>query len=95
MAIDAKHFQVVRKPILTEKSVGQQLHGVYTFEVSTTANKLQIKDAIEAIWNVKVADVRTATMKGENRRNRHGTFTTAGYRKAFVRLKSGYEIEIA
>jgi large subunit ribosomal protein L23 len=94
MAIDAKHFHVVRKPILTEKSVGQQLGGVYAFEVAAGASKLQIKDAVEAIWNVKVNTVRTATMKGEERRNRHGSFVTAGHRKAYVKLKDGYEIEI-
>jgi large subunit ribosomal protein L23 len=95
MAIDAKHFQVVRKPVMTEKSVNQQLGGVYTFEVAPGANKIQIKEAVEAIWNVKVDTVRTLGVKGENRRNKYGTYKTAGYRKAFVRLKSGFEIELA
>lgn len=94
MAIDAKHFHVVRKPLLTEKTVAQQLGGVYAFEVADGASKLQIRDAVEAIWNVKVASVRTSSLKGEERRNRHGAFTTSGYRKAYVKLKSGYEIEI-
>ena len=63
------------------------------YEHST--NRSEIKEAVEAIWNVKVETVRTLGVKGENRRNKYGTFKTAGYRKAFVRLKSGFEIELA
>lgn len=95
MAIDAKHFEVVRKPILTEKTANQQAGSVYCFEIAGCANKIQVRTAVEAIWNVKVATVRTVNTKGEQKRNRFGTFQTTGLKKAYVKLKPGYEIEIA
>lgn len=91
---DAGHFSVVKKPLLTEKTANQQVHGVYCFEVAEKANKIQIKAAVEAIWNVRVAGVRTVNAKGEQRRDRNGYYQTASVRKAYVKLRPGYEIEV-
>ncbi len=94
MAAEAKHYSVLVRPIQTEKSVEQQLRGVYVFEIAAGANKLQVKEAVEQIWNVRVKDVRTVTTRGEQRRNRFGFYRTADSRKAYVQLQSGYEIEV-
>ena len=94
MAIAEQHFSVIKKPRVTEKTMQQMAEGVYVFEVNKTANKLEIKAAIEAIWNVKVASVRTVKTKGENRRNKFGKFKTQSSRKAYISLKDGYAIEL-
>jgi large subunit ribosomal protein L23 len=94
MAVDGKHYEVVRRPVLTEKTNQHLMVNTYCFEIAPHANKLEVKAAVEAIWGVKVHDVRTVTTHGEERRNRVGRFETKGGRKAYVRLKQGYEIEI-
>lgn len=92
--VDPKHFDVIVRPLVTEKSANKIVDSVYTFLVKPEANKVQIRQAIEAIWNVRVQSVRTVNTKGEEKRNKFGFFTTKTERKAYVRLKPGYEIEI-
>jgi large subunit ribosomal protein L23 len=83
-------YQVIKRPIVTEKGVAKK-EGERTlcFEVASSANKTQIKHAIQTVFKVKVEEVRTATTAGKLRRR--GRF--AGYRpdwkKAYVRLKAG------
>ena len=84
---------VIRRPIVTEKGVAKK-DGERTlcFEVSPGANKTQIRQAVQALFKVKVADVRTTTTAGKLRRR--GKF--AGYRsdwkKAYVRLQPGQKM---
>lgn len=87
------NYNVIRRPVVTEKGLDnkeQQL--TMCFEVAIDANKTQIKSAVEKLFKVKVADVRTATFEGKLRRR--GKF--AGYRsdwkKAYVRLKAGQKM---
>jgi large subunit ribosomal protein L23 len=94
MAAEAKHYAVLVRPVQTEKSVEQQLRGVYVFEIAPGANKLTVKEAVEKIWNVRVANVRTVATRGEQRRNRFGFYRTPDGRKAYVQLQAGYEIEV-
>lgn len=94
MPVAPQHYTVIKRPVVTEKSTGQMVNSVYAFEVAREANKHQIKSAIEAIWNVKVASVRTLNNKGEQRRNRFGAYHTPETRKAYVKLKEGYAIEL-
>jgi large subunit ribosomal protein L23 len=87
------HYEVIRRPIVTEKAVGKkEAEQTLCFEVKAAANKIQIKAAVEKLFSVKVADVRTATFEGKLRRR--GRF--AGYRsdwkKAYVRLKDGQKM---
>ena len=87
------HYDVIVRPIVTEKAVGKkETDNTLCFEVSTGANKVQIKSAVEKLFKVKVADVRTAINEGKLRRR--GRF--AGYRsdwkKAYVRLKAGQKM---
>jgi len=89
---------VLKRPIVTEKVAKQQEKGVYAFEVDRNANKLQIKDAVEKMYNVQVSSVNTMVMPGK-RKNR---YTSAGvisgqtkpYKKAVVRLMDGEIIDI-
>ncbi|MDD7384499.1 MAG: 50S ribosomal protein L23 [Actinomycetaceae bacterium] len=85
-----KHPQdVILRPVTTEKSAGLEDQGKYTFEVDASANKTEIKHAVEAIFHVKVASVNTLHRKGKARR----TITGIGYRKdtkrAVVTLREG------
>jgi large subunit ribosomal protein L23 len=86
-------YEVIRRPIITEKGVTKkEAEKTLCFEVAADANKKQIKLAVESVFKVKVADVRTATFEGKLRRR--GKF--AGYRpdwkKAYVRLKDGQKV---
>ncbi len=55
------HYQIIRRPIITEKGLGvKELHATVVFEVSAKATKTEIKEAVQQIFKVKVADVRTA-----------------------------------
>lgn len=83
-------YQIIRKPVITEKGLAaKDREGTLVFQVATDATKTEIKQAVQAIFKVKVDSVRTATFAGKERRR--GKF--AGYRpdwkKAYVRLKSG------
>jgi large subunit ribosomal protein L23 len=83
-------YQIIRKPVITEKGLAvKEREGTLVFQVATDATKTEIKQAVQAIFKVKVDSVRTATFPGKERRR--GKF--AGYRpdwkKAYVRLKTG------
>jgi len=85
--------QVIRRPLVTEKGVAaKDEHRTLCFEVHGDANKTQVKSAVEKLFKVKVAEVRTANFEGKLRRR--GRF--AGYRsdwkKAYVKLKAGEKV---
>ncbi|KAB1644371.1 MULTISPECIES: 50S ribosomal protein L23 [unclassified Pseudoclavibacter] len=85
-----KHtHDVVIKPIVSEKSYNLIDQGKYTFEVAPDANKTEIKQAIEAIFNVEVDQVRTLNRQGKTRRTRTGTGKRKDTKRAIVSLKSG------
>jgi large subunit ribosomal protein L23 len=87
---------IVIGPVVSEKSYAQYDNGVYTFVVAPDANKIEIKHAIEAIFNVKVKNVNTLNRSGKRKRNRRtGTFgTRAGQKRAIVTLAGDDKIEI-
>jgi large subunit ribosomal protein L23 len=88
-------YNVVVRPLVTEKGTHQsQKLNSYAFEVSATANKAQIKDAVERIYNVKVVDVRTAMRKGKPRRTGMRWSTTSHWKKAIVQLNPDYHIDL-
>ncbi|HEX9996042.1 MAG TPA: 50S ribosomal protein L23 [Abditibacterium sp.] len=79
--------EILERPVITEKSVKLSQAGRYTFRCKTSANKIEIKAAIETVYDVKVANVNTLTMKGKTKqvgRARKGK--TADYKKAIVTL---------
>ncbi|MCA9287776.1 MAG: 50S ribosomal protein L23 [Phycisphaerales bacterium] len=86
---------VIKKPLLTEKTtLGMEGDNTYTFLVDRTASKDQIKDAVETIYKVKVAGVRTQVRKGKLRRLRYGYQQEGTTKKASVRLAEGQTIEL-
>jgi len=83
-------YTTIRRPLITEKGLGvKETEGTLVFDVAPEASKTEVKQAVEALFKVKVAGVRTANVVGKERRR--GKF--AGYRpdwkKAYVRLKEG------
>jgi len=86
---------IIIKPLITEKSTHQQnTRNSYAFKVHTSANKHQIKDAIERQYSVKVVDVRTMNRKGKPRRTKTRMTTTSDWKKAVVVLDENSRIEL-
>ena len=81
-------YDIIRRPVLTEKSYSGIPSKTYTFEVHKSANKLEIKRAVEEIFSVKVAKVTTATMKGKLKRQGRTQGHTPDWKKATVSLTS-------
>jgi len=81
--------------IRTEKSTLTEPVGKYLFLVSTAANKIQIKKAVEEVYKVKVQDVNTFVSLGKMKRVRHQLGRTQDMKKAIVTLKKGQKIETA
>lgn len=81
-------YDIIIRPVLSEKSYAGIPVKTYTFEVAKNANKVEIKKAIEEIFNVKVEKVTTANMKGKLRRQGRTQGYTPNWKKAVVTLKS-------
>ena len=88
--------EIVKRPlVLTEKgSRLRESQNQYLFEVATTANKVQIRDAIETLFAVKVDSVRTLIVRGRMRRMGRGKAKTRNWKKAIVELKAGETIDV-
>jgi large subunit ribosomal protein L23 len=88
-------FDIIKKPVITSKSVDLfKRLGKITFEVSTLANKLTIRQAVEKIWNVKVSDVCIVNNAGKVKIFARKPFKSPDKKKAIVTLKKGYKIDI-
>ena len=88
-------YKVIIRPLITEQGVHfANVKGAYSFEVNRNANKTQIKNAIEKIYNVKVDKVRTANHKGKYRRKGRNFGLTAAWKKAVVYLEPDYHIDL-
>jgi large subunit ribosomal protein L23 len=87
-------YEIVKRPIVTEKSTALAEQNKYTFEVDKRANKIQIKEAIEAIFEVKVKKVNV--MNGKPKAKRVGQYQgyKAAISKAIITLEDGYSIDI-
>jgi len=86
-------YSVIRRPLITEKALTtREVQGALVFEVAANASKSEVKQAVEQLFKVKVASIRTASVVGKERRR--GKF--AGYlpdwKKAYVRLKAGEKV---
>ena len=93
---DIKYYDVILKPVITEKSMAGMADKKYTFYVHTDANKSQIKEAVEKMFDgAKVKSVNTMNLDGKNRRRGVVTGKTAKRKKAVVQLtEDSKEIEI-
>ncbi len=87
-------YQIIRRPIITEKSSLQKdRHNQYTFEVDPDANKIEIKEAVEKIFKVKVSEVRTSNYAGKRKRLGRSMGRRPDWKKAVVMLRAGEHIE--
>jgi len=91
-------FQVIKKPVITEKAMKLSADGQYVFQVDPSSNKIEIKKAVEEMFEVDVVSVRTVNVKGKNkvRMTRRGMMrgSTPLRKKAYVTLKKGQTIEL-
>jgi large subunit ribosomal protein L23 len=95
MSAEAKHYDVIRKPLVTEKTTMASQHGAVVFEVAMEANKPQIKEAVEAVFGVKVKAVNTTITKGKVKRFRGQLGTRKDVKKAYVTLEEGNTIDVS
>ncbi len=93
-AIDARHFDIVLSPHITEKSTMLSEHNAVVFKVAGGASKPEIKAAVEAIWGVKVTNVNTMVTKGKSKRWKGKPYTRSDMKKAIVTLAEGQTIDI-
>lgn len=85
---------IIIRPVVTEKSMNLLADNKYTFIVDKRANKTEVKNAIESIFDVKVESVRTMNVKGKPKRMGRFEGRTPARKKAIVTLKSGQKIRI-
>lgn len=88
-------YTIIKRPVITEKLTrGKEAQNIFAFEVDARANKLEIKQAIEEIFKVKVMKVNTVTMPGKNRRFGARITEKRAWKKAIATLKKGDRIEV-
>ena len=88
------YTDIIIAPVITEKSAAQAEQNVYTFKVAASANKIEIKKAIEEAFSVKVVKVNTLNTKAKDKRVGRYTGQTKTYKKAIVTLVDGQAIEM-
>ena len=87
--------EIIMRPIMTEKSMRQkEAQNVVTFRVRADANKVEIRAAVEAVFNVKVTEVRTAGYEGKLKRMGKYQGRRPDWKKAVVQLAPGHKIEL-
>jgi large subunit ribosomal protein L23 len=87
-------FDVLRRPLVTEKNTSLQAQGKYAFEVDRDANKLQVKQAVEKAFKVTVTAVNILMVRGRERKVGRRVVTGSSWKKAVVTLKPGDKIQI-
>ena len=89
-----KLYTLIKSPIITEQTaqLGEKMKQV-VFKVDLSANKREIKQAVEKLFKVEVLNVTTSIMKGKTKRNRFGAYKKSDYKKAFVSISQDSEIQ--
>lgn len=95
MSAKAQHYDVIRKPVITEKATMASENGAVVFEVAIDSNKPQIKEAVEALFGVKVKAVNTTITKGKTKRFRGTPGKRKDVKKAYVTLEEGNTIDVS
>jgi large subunit ribosomal protein L23 len=85
---------IIIRPLITEKNTNLMQYNQYSFEVDRNANKTQIRQAIQTIFNVRVTDVHTLNVRGKLKRRGRTAGYTADWKKAIVTLAAGDRIEL-
>ena len=95
MSAKAEHYDVIRKPIVTEKTTMASENGAVVFEVAIDSNKPAIKEAVESLFGVKVKAVNTTITKGKSKRFRGQLGKRKDVKKAYVTLEEGNTIDVS
>ncbi len=90
-----QHYDILKTLLRTEKGAAAAAQNKYLFSVRRDANKIQIKQAVEDIYKVKVDSVNTVVMAGKLKRVRRDAGMTPDWKKAVVTLKEGQKIDVA
>ncbi|MEZ7997872.1 MAG: 50S ribosomal protein L23 [Halioglobus sp.] len=89
-------FQVLIGPHTSEKAtIIADLSNQYVFKVAIDASKLEVKKSVEQLFKVKVVNVNTLRVKGKVKRNKNGYSTKSTWKKAYVKLEQGHDIDFA
>jgi len=94
MTIDAKHYDVIVAPVITEKTTTASEHNKVVFKVATKATKPQIKEAVEKLFDVKVKSVNTLVRKGKTKVFRGQLGSQSDSKRAVVTLEEGHRIDV-
>ncbi|MDH7500992.1 MAG: 50S ribosomal protein L23 [candidate division NC10 bacterium] len=87
-------YQIIKRPLITERGTHlKEAHNQYFFEVARSANKVEIKKAIESLFHVHVVSVNTLSVRGKEKRVGRFSGRTSDWKKAIVTLKAGDSIE--
>ena len=95
MSTKAELYDVIRKPVITEKATMASETGAVVFEVDIAANKPQIKEAVETLFGVKVKAVNTTITKGKAKRFRGQLGRRKDVKKSYVTLEEGNTIDVS
>lgn len=95
MSAKPEHYDVIVKPVITEKSTLASESGAVVFRVAPTATKPQIKEAVEAVFGVKVKAVNTTVTKGKTKKFRGRPGVRSDVKKAYVTLEEGNTIDVS
>ncbi|MCW1920405.1 50S ribosomal protein L23 [Rhodobacter sp. KR11] len=94
MSAKPEHYDLIKKPIITEKATLASENGAVVFKVAMDATKPKIKEAVEAVFGVKVKAVNTTITKGKTKRFRGRPGERSDVKKAYVTLESGHTIDV-
>ncbi|KRW96377.1 50S ribosomal protein L23 [Paracoccus sp. MKU1] len=95
MSVKPEHYDVIVKPIITEKATLVSDANAYVFQVAKDSTKPAIKQAVEALFNVKVKAVNTTITKGKTKRFRGRPGVRSDVKKAYVTLEAGNSIDVS
>ncbi len=88
-------YEIIKRPLLTEKgTVLEEEHNIYCFEVGMAANKVEIKAAIEELFDVEVATVRTLVVRGKQKRFGRRVGRRSNWKKAYVKVKGDRQLDL-
>ena len=95
MTVKPEHYDLIKKPVITEKATMASEAGAVVFEVAMDATKPQIKAAVEGVFGVKVKAVNTTITKGKTKRFRGQPGVRSDVKKAYVTLEDGQTIDVS
>ncbi len=87
-------YEVIKRPLVTEKTtIEKDAKNIIAFEIDTQANKIEVKEAVEKIFNVNVVDVKTINIAGKKKRIGKNVGKRSNWKKAYVTLKEGSKVD--